>query len=101
MITLAEWKLIGITIMAIFFISAIVYGITSEIVVKMKNKTKKHKRQQIICSKDIKMLNPANFISNYNEFVNENIKNMSLCEIKEFKKIVNQEILNMLLKGVR
>lgn len=92
--------LIGNSMMIFLIAIAMIYFI-SEFATRIKNKTKKHKRQQIICSKDIKMLNPANFISNYNEFVNENIKNMSLCEIKEFKKIVNQEILNMLLKGVK
>lgn len=85
--------ILAIAIVAIF--------ILVQIIVRIKNKTKKCKRQQIICSKDIKMLNPANFISNYNEFITENIKNMSLCEIKEFKKLVNQEICRIILKGVR
>ena len=92
--------LIGNSMMIFLIAIAMIYFI-SEFAMRMKNKTKKHKRQQIICSKDIKMLNPANFISNYDEFITENTKNMYLCEIKEFKKIVNQEILNMLLKGVK
>lgn len=92
--------LIGNSMMIFLIAIAMIYFI-SEFVMRIKNKTKKHKRQQIICSKDIKMLNPANFISNYNEFITENIKNMSLCEIKEFKKIVNQEICRIILKGVR
>ena len=101
MITLAEWKLIGITIMAIFFISAIVYGIISEIVVKMKNKTKKCKGQQVICQKHKKAFNPANFISNYNEFITENTKGMNLFEIKEFIKNVDLEIYRLVTKGVK
>ena len=92
--------LIGNSMMIFLIAIAMIYFI-SEFAMRMKNKTKKHKRQQIICSKDIKMLNPANFISNYDEFITENTKNMYLYEIKEFKKIVNQELLNIILKGVR
>lgn len=92
--------LIGNSMMIFLIAIAMIYFI-SEFAMRMKNKTKKYKRQQIICSKDIKMLNPANFISNYNEFVNENTKNMYLYEIKEFKKLVNQEICRIILKGVR
>lgn len=47
MITLAEWKLIGITLIATFFISAIVLGIISEIVARIKNKTKKVEKKKI------------------------------------------------------
>lgn len=101
MITLAEWKIIGITIIAIFFISAIVYGIISEIVVRMKNKTKKCKRQQIVHQTHKKTFNPANFISNYNEFITENTKGMTLFEIKEFIKNVDSEIYSLVMKGVR
>lgn len=85
--------ILAIAIVAIF--------ILVQIVARMKNKTKKCKRQQIICKKHKKIFNPANFISNYNEFIAENTKNMYLCEIKEFKKIVNQEIYRMILKGVK
>lgn len=85
--------ILAIAIVAIF--------ILIQIIVRIKNKTKKHKRQQIIYSKNIKMLNPANFISNYNEFITENTKGMYLYEIKEFKKTINKEIYRMILKGVR
>lgn len=47
MITLAEWKLIGITLIAIFYISAILYGIMLHIVTRLKNKARKSKRQQV------------------------------------------------------
>lgn len=85
----------------ILTIAIVAIFILVQIIVRMKNKTKKCKRQQTICKKDIKMLNPANFISNYNEFVAENTKNMYLYEIKEFKKTINKEIYSMILKGVR
>ena len=85
--------ILAIAIVAIFMLV--------QIVTRIKNKTKKCKRQQTICKKDVKMLNPENFISNYNKFIAQNTKNMYLFEIQEFKKILNQEILNMILKGVR
>lgn len=47
MITLAEWKLIGITLFGIFFISAIVLGIISEIATRLKNKAQKRTIKQI------------------------------------------------------
>lgn len=101
MITLAEWKLIGITLITTFFISAIVYGIMLEIVARIKNKTQKRTSKQVTCQRHKKTFNPANFISNYNEFITENTKGMSLFEIKDFKEIANQEIYRMILKGVR
>lgn len=45
--TLAECKLIGITLIATFFISAMVLGIISKIVARIKNKTQKRVRKQI------------------------------------------------------
>ena len=92
--------LIGNSMMIFLIAIAMIYFI-SEFAMRIKNKTKKHKRQQIICSKDIKMLNPANFISNYDKFIEENTKNMCLYEIKEFKKSINAEIYNMIVKGVK
>lgn len=92
--------LIGNSMMIFLIAIAMIYFI-SEFAMRIKNKTKKHKRQQIICSKDIKMLNPANFISNYDEFITENTKGMNLFEIKEFIKNVNLEIYRIILKGVR
>ena len=82
----------SITFVIIFFIISII--------IKLKNKAKKCKKQAI-CKKDVKMLNPEDFISNYNKFIAQNTKNMYLFEIKEFKKIVDQEILNMILKEAR
>lgn len=85
--------ILAIAIVAIF--------ILIQIIVRIKNKAKKCKRQQIICKKHKKIFNPANFISNYNEFITENTKGMYLYEIKEFKKTINKEIYRMILKGVR
>lgn len=51
MITLAEWKLIGITLIATFFISAILYGIMLEIVTRIKNKAQKRTSKQSYMSK--------------------------------------------------
>ena len=44
--TLAEWKLIGITLFITFFISALLYGIIGEIITRMQNKTKRVTRKQ-------------------------------------------------------
>lgn len=101
MITLAGWKIIGITLIATFFISAIVYGIMCEIVAKMKNKAQKRTSKQVTCQRHKKTFNPANFISNYNEFIAENTKSMSLFEIKEFIRSVDLEIYSLVMKGVR
>lgn len=72
-----------------------------QIVVRIKNKTKKCKRQQIICKKHKKIFNPANFISNYDEFIAENTKGMTLFEIKEFIRSLDLEIYSLVMKGVR
>lgn len=45
--TLVEWKLIGITLLGTFFISAMILGIISEIVTRLKNKAQKRTRKQI------------------------------------------------------
>ena len=47
MITLAEWKIIGITLIILFFMSAIAVGMLQEFFMKMKNKTQKRTRKQI------------------------------------------------------
>ena len=101
MITLQEWKLIGITIISTFFVSTIVYGIMLEIVARIKNKTQKRISKQDTCQRHKKTFNPANFISNYNEFIAENTKGMSLFEIKEFIRSVDLEIYSLVMKGVR
>lgn len=85
----------------ILAIAIVVIFILVQIVVRMKNKAKKCKRQQIICKKHKKIFNPANFISNYNEFITENTKGMNLFEIKEFIRSVDLEIYRLVMKGVR
>lgn len=72
-----------------------------QIIARIKNKTQKRTSKQVTCQRNKKTFNPANFISNYNEFITENTKGMSLFEIKDFKEIANQEIYRMILKGVR
>lgn len=49
--SLAEWKLIGITMIAMFFISAIVYGIIGEIIARIKNKQQKRINKQVTYKK--------------------------------------------------
>ena len=72
MISLAEWKLIGITIIAMFFISAIVYGIIGEIVARIKNKQQKRTSKQVTCQK------PKNTFSiDYDKFINENFEKIT------------------------
>lgn len=96
MISLAEWKLIGITMIAMFFISAIVYGFMCEIIARIKNKQPKRTSKQITCQRPKKVFNPRNFISNYDEFIAENTKGMTLQEVIEFKKVVNLELARMI-----
>lgn len=83
----------AIAIVAIF--------ILIQIIARIKNKAKKCKRQQIICKKHKKIFNPANFISNYDEFIAENTKGMTLFEIKEFIRSVDLEIYSLVMKGVK
>lgn len=85
--------ILAIAIVAIF--------ILVQIIAKMKNKAKKCKRQQIIYKKHKKIFNPANFISNYDEFIKENTKGMTLYEVKDFIKNVDLEIYRLVMKGVR
>lgn len=95
--TLAEWKLIGITLFITFFISALLYGIIGEIITRLKNKKQKSRRQQV---KHMK-IDLRKIVANYDEFINENTKNMFVFEKKEFIKNVNSELYSMILKGVR
>lgn len=85
----------------ILTIAIVAIFILVQIIARIKNKQQKRKNKQVTCQRPKKVFNARNFISNYDEFIAENTKNMYLCEIKEFKKIVNQEVLNMILKGVR
>lgn len=96
MITLQEWKLIGITLIALFYISAIIYALIVEIVMRIKNKRKKSRSKQVTYQRPKKVFNARNFISNYDEFIAENTKGMTLFEIKEFKKLVNLELARMI-----
>lgn len=96
MISLAEWKLIGITMIAMFFISAIIYGIIGEFIARMKNKQQKRTSKQVTCQRPKKVFNARNFISNYDEFIAENTKGMTLQEVIEFKKVVNLELARMI-----
>lgn len=69
MITLAEWKLIGITTIIVFFISAIVYGKLLEIVARIKNKKQKKIGKQITYTK------PKNTLKiDYKTFIKANCK---------------------------
>ena len=72
-----------------------------QIVVRIKNKQQKRTSKQVIYQRPKKVFYPRNFISNYDEFITENTKGMTLFEIKEFIKNVNLEIYRMILKGVR
>lgn len=69
MITLAEWKIIGITLIATFFISAIVYGIMLEIVARIKNKAQKRTSKQVTCQR-----HKNAFSIDYDEFIRANFK---------------------------
>ena len=72
MISLAEWKLIGITMIAMFFISAIVYGIIGEIIARIKNKQQKRTSKQIIYKR------PKNTFSiDYDKFINANFEKIT------------------------
>ena len=72
-----------------------------QIVAKMKNKAQKRTSKQVICQRPKKVFNARNFISNYDEFIAENTKGMSLFEIKEFIRSVDLEIYSLVMKGVR
>lgn len=84
-------------ILAIIIVSIF---ILVQIVTKIKNKAKKCKKQQII-HKQIKMPNWAKIIANYDSFIKENTKGMTLYEVKDFIKNVDLEIYRLVMKGVR
>lgn len=85
----------------IFAIVMIAIVILVQIVAKMKNKTQKRTIKQVICQRPKKVFNARNFISNYDEFIAENTKGMTLFEIKEFIRSVDLEIYSLVMKGVR
>jgi len=88
-------EFIGNYMVASLVIMLIAYCI-HEFAMRMRNKAKRRKKQQVICSKHKKVLKPENFISNYKEFIEENTKGMTLFEIKEFKKAVELELVRMI-----
>ena len=93
-------EFIGNYMVASLVIMLVAYCI-HEFAMRMRNKTKTRRRQQVICQRHKKVLKPENFISNYKEFIEENTKGMTLFEIKEFTKNVDLEIYRLVMKGVR
>lgn len=85
--------ILAIAIVAIF--------ILVQIIAKMKNKTQKRTSKQVICQRPKKTFSARNFISNYDEFIKENTKGMTLYEVKDFIKNVDLEIYRLVMKGVR
>lgn len=93
MLTISEWHELFKIIFVVFFITLItmyVLGIIAE------NKRLKSKLR----AKRAMQINPK-AISNYDKFIKENTKNMTLYEIKEFKKNLNLELNRIILRGVR
>ena len=85
--------ILTITIVAIF--------ILVQIIARIKNKQQKRKNKQVTCQRPKKVFNARNFISNYDEFIAENTKGMTLFEIKEFIRSLDLEIYSLVMKGVR
>ena len=85
----------------IFSITIIAIVITIQILVRLKNKASKKCNRQIICQRPKKTFSARNFISNYDEFIKENTKGMTLYEVKDFIKNVDLEIYRLVMKGVR
>lgn len=70
-------------------------------IARMKNKTQKKTSKQVTYQRPKKVFNPRNFISNYDQFIAENTKGMTLFEIKDFVKEFDLEIYTLVMKGVR
>lgn len=85
----------------IFSITIISIVIIIQILTKLKNKTRKKCNRQIIYQRPKKTFSARNFISNYDEFISENTKGMTLFEVKDFIKNVDLEIYRLVMKGVR
>lgn len=85
----------------IFSITIIAIVIIIQILTKLKNKTQKKCNRQIIYQRPKKTFSARNFISNYDEFISENTKGMTLFEVKDFIKNVDLEIYRLVMKGVR
>lgn len=84
-----------------FLLSLVVIYFIHEIIVRIKNKTQKKCKRQIIYQRPKKTFSARNFISNYDEFIRDNTKGMTLYEVKDFVKNVDSEIYRLVMKGVR
>lgn len=82
----------------LFSIAIVAIVIIIQIITKLKEQ-KKCKKQSYQRPK--KTFSARNFISNYDEFIAENTKGMTLFEVKEFVKNVDLEIYRLVMKGVR
>lgn len=81
MISLYEWKQIGILLFILFFVALIIQAILYEIAMKIKNKAKKRKSKSIRCNKvkndfkiDYEQFIIANFGINTYLYENKNRK---------------------------
>lgn len=93
MLTISEWHELFKIFFGVFFITLTTLYILGTIAENKRLKSK-------LRAKKLIQVNPK-VISNYNAFVKENTKNMTLYEIKEFKRNLNIELNRMILKGVR
>jgi hypothetical protein len=93
MLTISEWNELFKIVFGVFLITLITLYVLGTIAENKKLKSKLRAKKSI-------QVNPK-MISNYNAFVKENTKNMTLYEIKEFKKNLNLELNRMILRGVR
>ena len=84
-----------------FLLSLVVIYFIHEIIVRIQNKTQKKCNRQIIYQRPKKTFSARNFISNYDEFIRDNTKGMTLYEVKDFIKNVDLEIYRLVMKGVR
>ena len=88
--------LIGNSMMIFLGGLAVLYFIAT-VITTIKNNRKKVRNKKV----NYIRFNPKKIVANYDEFINENTKNMFLFEKKEFIKNVNSELYSMILKGVR
>lgn len=93
-------ELIGNSMMIILGGMLALYFIAT-VITTIKNKTQKRTTRQIICQGPKKTFSARNFISNYDEFISENTKGMTLFEVKDFIKNVDLEIYRLVMRGVR
>jgi len=93
MLTISEWHELFKIVFGVFFITLITMYILGIIAENKRLKSKLRAKRSM-------QVNPK-VISNYNAFIKENTKNMTLYEIKEFKKNLNLELNRIILRGVR